>query len=338
MCTVLSENDLDNDIAGTVKTFIPKSLIFIKAVNDPYFKYFFEIMSRILNLLGTEVKDVDNQKVELDKLGFFMLSNGTEWLKLVCGALMKNLVVDTIHLQHCKLEVNYLAKMLSENSTVRVLRLSNDDITNEGLDILAKGLCKNTTLETLTLKNVFLCKNESPSKFTGMTEMLAINDKLEELDLSDNPLGCVGVTWIAEALESNEGVKHLMLERTHCGDEGGAALAKMLGINKTLECLYRCASTYANDSDSSPQNNIGDERAIALADVLKEHNSSLKVLHLCRNTNITDKGLRKLTETAQKNKALTLYIDFPEQNMTVDEETMVRIKPSCCPDHVVRFF
>ena len=78
LCTVLSENDLDNDIAGTVKTFIPKSLIFIEAVNDPYFKYFLEIMSRILNLLGTEVKDVDNQKVELDILGFFMVSNGTE--------------------------------------------------------------------------------------------------------------------------------------------------------------------------------------------------------------------------------------------------------------------
>ena len=333
LCAVLSENDLDKDIAGAVKTFIPKYLLVGARTNDVYREYL-KIMPRILNLLGTEVKGVDNQKVELDNLQFHDIENDTEWLKLICEALMKNLVVDKMILDSCKLEVNYLAKMLSENSTVRVLRLLNNDITNEGLDILAKGLCKNTTLGTLTLKNVFLCKNLSPSKFTGMTEMLAINDKLEELDLSHNPLGCVGVTWIAEALESNEGVKHLKLARTHCGDEGGAALAKMLGINKTLECLYLCASTYADNSYSSPQNNIGDEGAIALADVLKEHNSSLKVLHLCRNTNITDKGLKKLTETAQKNKALTLYIDFPEQNMTVDEETMVRIKPSCC--HIER--
>ena len=102
--------------------------------------------------------------------------------------------------------------------------------------------------------------------------------------------------------------------------------AKMLGVNKTLESLYLC-SRYCDVS--STRNNIGDEGATALSDVLKEHNSSLKVLHLCRNTNITGKGLRKLTETVQKNKALTLYINGHEQIMTVDKETMLRIKPGC---------
>ena len=100
----------------------------------------------------------------------------------------------------------------------------------------------------------------------------------------------------------------------------------MLGINKTLESLYLCSDC---DDESLLQNNISDEGAIALADVLKEHNSSLRELHLCSNEKITDKGLRKLTETVQKNKALTLYIDFPGQNKTCDKETMVRIKPRC---------
>ena len=58
--------------------------------------------------------------------------------------------------------------MLSENSTVPVLRLSPTDMTNEGLNILAKGLCKYSTLETLTfVENVLGFKNESPSKFAG---------------------------------------------------------------------------------------------------------------------------------------------------------------------------
>ena len=77
-------------------------------------------MPRILNLLGTGVKGEDNQKVELRQLVFNGLTNGTEWLKLICEALMKNLVVDTMLLDYCKLEVNYLAKMWSENSTVWV--------------------------------------------------------------------------------------------------------------------------------------------------------------------------------------------------------------------------
>ena len=197
-----------------------------------------------------------------------------------------------------------LAKMLSANSNIRELSLDNNGITNEGLDILAKGLCKNTTLETLTLsENDLGFKNESPSKFTGMAEMLATNDKLKVLVLNHNPLGSTGVTWIAEALESNKGVKRLSLNGTDCGDEGAAALAKMLGVNKTLESLY--LRRYY-DASSVP-NNIGDEGATALADVLKEHNSSLKVLRLKQNKNITDKGLRKLTEAVQKNKALIIF-------------------------------
>ena len=289
-------------------------------------------MPRILNLLGTEVKGVDNQKVELGNLNFQYVGNGTEWLKLICEALMKNLVVDKMFFIQCKLEVNYLAKMLSENSTVQVLHLLENSITNEGLDILAKGLCKNSTLKKLNIfENDLGFHNESPSKFTGMTEMLARNDKLKELSLSRNPLGSDGVTWIAEALKLNKGVKHLYLKCTGCGDEGAAALAKMLGINKTLEFLYLCGRfTYDRFNDSSTQNNIGDDGATALADVLKEHNSSLREHHLCRNTNITGKGLKKLTETVQENKTLTLHIDCPEQNMTCDEETMVRIKPGCC--------
>ena len=440
-CKVLSENDLDKDIAGAVKTFIPKHLEFDGRSNAVYNRYFLNVMPRILNLLGTEVKGEDNHKVEIDSLHFQSLKNGTEWLKLISEALIKDLVVDTMDFCDCKLEVNYLAKMLSENSTVRVLTLRHTGITNEGLDTLAKHLCKNSTLKTLNLaENDVGFKSESPSNFTGMAEMLAINDKLEELDLSYNPLGCVGVTWIAEALESNKGVKrldlhktdcgdegaaalakmlsansnirelslknngitnegldilakglcknstleilslsendlgfknespskftgmaemlatndklkvlgldynplgstgvtwiaealesnkgvkHLYLRSTGCGDEGVAALAKMLGVNKTLEHL---SLFNGYNAGSECRNNIGDEGATALADVLKEHNSSLKVLHLKHNTNITDKGLRKLTETVQKNKALTLYIDFPKQNMTVDEETMERIK------------
>ena len=92
-----------------------------------------------------------------------------------------------------------LAKMLSANSNIRELYLTHNGITNDGLDILAKGLCKNTTLETLTLSgNDLGFKNESPSKFTGMAEMLATNDKLKVLNLEYNPLGSTGVTWIAK--------------------------------------------------------------------------------------------------------------------------------------------
>ena len=286
-CTVLSENDLDKDIAGTVKTFIPKHLKF----NGTSGKML-NVMPRILNLLGTEVKGEDNHKVELDRLDFVSLKNGTEWFKLISEALIKDLVVDTMDFYDCKLEVNYLAKMLSENSTVRVLTLRHTGITNEGLDTLAKHLCKNSTLKTLGIgiSDVGF-KSESPSNFTGMAEMLAINDKLEELDLGYNPLGSAGVTWIAKALESNKGVKRLHLYKTDCGDEEAAALAKMLSANSNIREL------------SLEKNGITNEGLYILAKGLCK-NTTLEILTLSEN----DLGFKN--ESSSKFTGMAEIIDI----------------------------
>ena len=102
-------------------------------------------------------------------------------------------------------------------------------------------------------------------------------------------------------------------------------LAKILRRNETLKNLHLC-----NKYEDQYRNSIGDKGATALAGVLKQYNSSIRKLHLCGNTSITDKGFRKLTKTVQRNKTLKLYIDLPGQiSMTLDKETMERIKPAC---------
>ena len=320
LCEVLSENELNRELAGTFKTFIPKDL---KLDIRPDNKY--SIMPRILNLLGAGGKD--NEKVKLDTLKFMNFFDGTKWLSLICEALAENLDVEKMILDDCKVEGNCLEKMFSKNLNVRELECQNTPMTYEIVDKLAKGLCENFTLKRLCLRNNDLRLPDKPSsEFTGMAEMLKTNVKLEELNLSFNPLGSDGVTWIGQALESNKELRILYLRNTKCDDKGAVALANMLRINKTLEYLF-----LSNLHDHCEyKNNIGDEGATALADVLKESNSSLKVLHLHPNQNITNTGLKKLTKTVQKNKTLTLYIDLPEQiRMTLDKETMERIKPGC---------
>ena len=324
MCQVLSENKLDKDLAGTFKPFISEDLVLEIEPNSKC-----SIMPRILNLLATGGEDEETLK--LDMLKFEDFVDGTEWLRLICEALMKNLVVDEMRLWNCKLDETFLQQMLSENSILRKLGIGNTCMTYEAVNKLAKGLCDNTTLRILDLINIRLKLHDKlSSQFTGMAEMLKTNVTLKTLHLHSNPLGSDGVTWIAEALGSNQGLKKLVLMNTECDDEGAAALAKMLRINKTLErlalCNYEDDEYYQQDYDNS----IGDEGATALADVLKEYNSSLRELHLCRNTNITNTGLRKLIEAVQKNKTLTLFIDLPEQiSITLDKETMERIKPDC---------
>ena len=315
MCQVLSENKLDEDLAGAVKTFFQKDLTLEN-------KEYYSIMPRILNLLGTGGED--KEPLKLRTLGFEGFRDDTEWLRLICEALMKNLVVDKMYLSDCKLDETFLQQMLSENSTLQCLELSLIDMTYGGVNILAKGLCKNSTLNELRLIDINL-GDEPFSEFTGIVEMLQTNVTLKILFLVANPPGPGGVTEIAEALGSNQGLQLLSLSNSS-GDDGAAALAKMLRMNKTLKWLYLCT---LRPKPLDYSNSIGDKGATALADVLKEYNSSLRELHLCGNTNITNTGLGKLIETVQKNKTLTLYINLPEQiSKTLDKETMERIQPS----------
>ena len=320
LCQVLSENKLDKDLAGSFKPFISEDLELEIKPNKH------SIMPRILNLLATEGEDKETLKLYSLEFKDFLESTG--WLRLISEALMKNLVVDHMALSQCKLDETCLQQTLSGNSILQTLNIANYCITYQAVNTLAKGLCKNSTLEVLYLINTGLGLYDNPSsEFTGMAEMLKINVTLKRLFLDNNPLGSGGVTWIAEALGSNQGLRFLCLMNTECDDEGAAALANMLRMNKTLEVLYICSGSttvqYRN-------NIIGDKGATALADVLKEYNSSLRELHLCRNTNITNTGVRKLTDTVQKNKTLTLFIDLPEQiSITLDNETMERIEPGC---------
>ena len=332
LCEVLSENHLDKGIAGIVKTFIPGDL----RVDDyRHFNLssFRRITPRILNLLGTGSED--DETVSFGRLSFQNSMHDTEWLRLICEALKQNLHVYTMVLDNCELDENYLQEMLSKNSTVRELHLLNNSMSYESLIILVNGLRENSTLELLNLFNNNLGQMiKSSPKSTEIAEIFETNVTLEVLDLTCNPLGSDGVTWIAQALESNKGVKKLYLMNTKCDDDGAGALAKMLRINKTLEYLY-LSNLYDN---CQYKNNIGDNGATALADVLKEYNSSIRELHLSQNKNITNTGLRKLTETVQKNKTLKLHIHQPEQNsMTLDKETVEIIKPGCTTKKLTNF-
>ena len=315
LCQVLSENKLDKDLACTFKPFISKDLKLEIKPNKH------SIMPRFLNLLATG--GADKETLESGILEFKYFDEDTEWLRLICEALTKNLVVDKMYLDDCKVDGTFLQQMLSENSTLQCLHLTSiTNMTYGAVNTLAKGLCENSTLNGLSLINIDL--EEPSSEFTGMVEMLQTNVTLKTLCLDFSRLGSGGVTWIAEGLGSNQGLEELGLMNTECDDEGAAALAKMLRMNKTLERLVLC------NLDQEPvfkNNSIGDKGATALADVLKEYNSSLRELHLCSNTNITNTGLRKLIEAVQKNKILTLYIDLPEQiSLTLDNETMERIQ------------
>ena len=144
-----------------------------------------------------------------------------------------------------------------------------------------------------------------------MAEMLHSNNTLQYLDISENPLGCKGVTYIAKALESNRTLNYLCIAETDCSDNKTSRVLEV--CNLRLPFLPRI-------------NKVGKDGAVALAGALRVNNS-LKELHL-RDNDITDEGFKCLAEALLENTALEeLCVKYPGDGLAaLDQDTRERVE------------
>lgn len=112
------------------------------------------------------------------------------------------------------------------------------------------------------------------------------NKKENALFLSDNQIGDLGATSLANALKSNTSVEHLILSNNKITDFAAAALADLLKVNHHIGWLVLS------------KNAIGTFGATCLADGLSE-NKGVKYLVLAEN-NIEDPGVRALCGSLEK--------------------------------------
>ena len=131
-------------------------------------------------------------------------------------------------------EWDVIAEMLTENTTVRGLGLSNNELGSEGADKICKMLCHNKTLTYL-----YLSYNELGSEGAKkICKMLCHNKTLTKLCLSDNELGSEGADKICKMLCHNKTLTHLDLSVNELGSEGAEKICEALYKNKTLEGLF----------------------------------------------------------------------------------------------------
>ena len=150
------------------------------------------------------------------------------------------------------------------NKPCELLDLQSNDITGEGIAILADALQNNQTLKTLLLHNNHLSdigvrylarvlattktclttleleSNEITDQGTEeLAEMLRTNSTLITLYLSDNRIGDRGVQMLSGALtDQNNTLKELVLDKNGpIGDLGVQALIRMLEKNRSLQTL-----------------------------------------------------------------------------------------------------
>ena len=127
--------------------------------------------------------------------------------------------------------------------------------------------------------------------FSLLSEVLAVNSTLTNLDLSENSLGDEGATSLSQALKVNSTLTNLDLRGNSIGAEGATSLAQALKVNSTLTTL------------DLGWNSIGAEGATSIAQALKV-NSTLTNLDLGSNR-IGAEGATSLSQALTVNSTLT---------------------------------
>jgi hypothetical protein len=166
------------------------------------------------------------------------------------------------------------------------LQLSNNQITSEGLNILASELNNNTTMEELTISNNRICD----ASMIYLSQSLTINSTLKILGLGSNNITDNGIEHLAQMLRTNHTLTILALNNNQIGDRGVQLLANVLTTrNKTLQILNLSSNKLITTSSLNP-----------LLDII-ECNQSLNELYLlgCSLSSSDKTKIQQVTETRQ---------------------------------------
>ncbi|XP_057709723.1 NACHT, LRR and PYD domains-containing protein 12-like [Corythoichthys intestinalis] len=242
---------------------------------------------------------------------------GLEKLLVVVKASKKS------DLANCKLDkgsCHLLASVLNSQANLRHLDLSYNRLSDEGVEILSKGLSSpHCILQVLKLKNCKITKRGCLS----LAEKLELSH-LEELDLSHNDLSDEGVENLSKGLAS-----------PHCK-------LKVLNLSACLITMRRCLSlaealklnsSHLQELDLS-KNNLSDEGVGILSEGLASQHCNLKVLNLSKCW-ITNRGCVSLAEALKLNNSYLQEFDLSE-NKLLDEGINILSKGLASPHCILK--
>ncbi|KAK3563494.1 hypothetical protein QTP86_030359, partial [Hemibagrus guttatus] len=203
-----------------------RSLWRLDACNIPIEDYPAQALSRALLSSRLTILHLENTGL-----------SGKPLFTLVC-ALKKNIALQELYL--CDNELNsfhdsmQLGELLKYNRTLLTLDLSNNAVSDSGLEELCDGLrVQKSGLRTLVLHNNRITHH-------GMTHLgcvLPLLRTLETLDLSANDLEDRGLHALKEALISNRSISRLNLASVRITCEGAVVLAEFLAESRFLQSL-----------------------------------------------------------------------------------------------------
>ncbi|CAF1259942.1 unnamed protein product [Didymodactylos carnosus] len=167
--------------------------------------------------------------------------------------------IRNITLQEIPKHQNEQLRQRMANTTDRsTLNLSNMQLTNLDMELVAKELETNRVLTKLQL----FTNQIDDMGAQHLADALRTNTTLTILHLHGNKIGDTGARYLAEALKANQALTKLTLNTNQIGDTGAQHLADALKTNETLTQLHLS------------QNQIGDTGAQQLSEALKTNRVS----------------------------------------------------------------
>ena len=179
-----------------------------------------------------------------------------------------------------------IAEAMKWNTSLVTLVLTSNQITDIGAEIIVNLLTANATLKNLWLTGNQI-KRFGAQAFAGA---LSSGSSLEMLFLDGNQIDDTGAKALAMALTGKTQLKTLYLFANPFTSIGINAISNMLAINSSLQTIQLCSS------------NLGDPEAKILTMALR-NNTSLKALWISNNL-ITDTGMQYFADLCSINDSL----------------------------------
>ena len=226
---------------------------------------------------------------------------------VIAKMLTENTTVRYLDLSYNKLDsecADKICEMLFSDNTLKYLYLSANKLDSEGADKICEGLCNNNTLTHLHLSSNDL-DSECADK---LCEMLCINNTLTFLNLSDNKLDSECADKICEGLCNNNSLEYLKLSGNKLDSECADKICEGLCNNNSLieldlsdnkldsECADKICEGLCNNNTLKfldlSDNKLDSECADKICEGLCNNNSLVR-LYLSGN-NISDPVRNKL--------------------------------------------
>ncbi len=154
-----------------------------------------------------------------------------------------------VDLSYCHLtdaDMTIVADQVIRERKCTELWLHGNQITSKGVEILARSLRNNSTLKCLDLTHNQL--SDSGVRILCEALLPNQNSSLKTLYLSKNRISNLGAKYLSEMLRTNQTLTELWLSSNEITHEGIQSLAHVLTYhNKTLKCLSISTNIFLTD-------------------------------------------------------------------------------------------